>query len=145
MSTQEAPINSTPFSDEELEHFKEKLQQEEKEAQEKIETFQNRIDELEQKLDDTKSSSAHHQGNIASSEEEREKYYTMIESEKEKLEQIKVALDKIENGNYGICNVTGKPIQKERLEVKPYARYSVEAVKSQQDDIKADRLNIQGN
>lgn len=143
MTTQEAPINSTPFSDEELEHFKEKLQQEEKEAHEKIEIFQNRIDELQQKMDDTKSSSAHHQGNIASSEEEREKYYTMIEKEKEKIEDINVALDKIENGNYGICNVTGKPIQKERLQVKPYARYSVEAIKSQQDEIKPASMNIQ--
>jgi RNA polymerase-binding protein DksA len=143
MSTQETPVNSTPFSEEELQHFKVKLQEEQNEAQKKIDTFQNRIDELEQKMDDTKSSSAHHQGNIASSEEEREKYYTMIEKEKDKLEEIKVALDKIETGNYGICNVSGKPIQKERLEIKPYARYSVEAVKSKQGDMSPASMQVQ--
>ncbi len=130
MEKQEAPIDNTPFSEEEIEHFKDRLREEEKEAEEKINTFQERISEIEQKLDDTSSSSAHHQGNIGSSEEEREKYYAMIEKQKEKIEKISAAKDRIETGNYGICNVTGDPISKERLEIMPYAEYSAEAVKS---------------
>jgi RNA polymerase-binding protein DksA len=129
MKKQEAPINNSPLSEEDLQHFKERLHEEKEDAQEKIDNFQKRIEELEDKLGDTTSSAAHHQGNIASSEEEREKYYTMIEKQKEKIEDIKLSLDKIKAGNYGICNVTGDPIQKERLEVKPYAKYSVDAVK----------------
>ncbi len=130
MAKQEAPVNNSPFTAEELEHFKERLNEELADAKEKISSFEARLKEIENKLNDTTSSSAHHQGNIASSEEEREKYYSMIEKQKEKIKEIKMAHSRIEVGNYGICDVTGDPIKKERLEVKPHARYSVEAVKS---------------
>lgn len=125
----EAPADNSPFNDEELEQFKAVLNKEKHETEEKIEQFESRLEELEDALDDTSSSAAHHQGNIASSEEEREKYYTLIEKAKEKLGEIKVALDRIEAGKYGICLVTGKAIQKGRLEAKPWARLSVDAVK----------------
>ncbi|MFD2533213.1 TraR/DksA family transcriptional regulator [Gracilimonas halophila] len=127
MEKQEAPIRNTPFSDEELEHFEKKLKEEQKESEEKIEQYQDHLEEMENNLDDTNSSAAHHQGNIGTSEDERERYYIMIEKEKEKQEEINMALNRIETGNYGICKVTGEPIQKERLEAKPYAKYSVNA------------------
>ena len=142
MEQQEAPVNNSPFSEEELEHFNERLKEELEDAEEKISTFQGRLSEIEEKLNDTSSSSAHHQGNIASSEEEREKYYAMIEKQNEKIEEIKMAQDRIEAGNYGICNVTGDPIKKERLEVKPHARYSVEAVKSANNLEKNTQINV---
>jgi RNA polymerase-binding protein DksA len=127
MEKQEAPIRNTPFSDEELEHFEKKLKEEQKESEEKIEQYQDHLEEMEDNLDDTNSSAAHHQGNIGTSEDERERYYIMIEKEKEKQEEINMALNRIETGNYGICKVTGEPIQKERLEAKPYAKYSIDA------------------
>ncbi|MEQ8524311.1 TraR/DksA C4-type zinc finger protein [Gracilimonas sp.] len=130
MEAQKAPVNNSPFSEKELEHFNDRLEEELDDAKEKISSFEDRLSEIEEKLDDTSSSAAHHQGNIASSEEEREKYYAMIEKQKEKVEEINMAKNRIKTGNYGICNVTGEPIKKERLEIKPYARYSVEAVKS---------------
>ncbi|MAO66585.1 MAG: hypothetical protein CL666_16460 [Balneola sp.] len=128
MEKQETPINSSPLSEEELEFFEELLHKEQKESRRKVKQFKAKLEEIEEKLNDTNSSSAHHQGNIGSSEEDREKYYALINKEQEKLDEIQMALDRIESGNYGICNVTGKPIQKERLEVKPYAKYSVDAV-----------------
>lgn len=142
MEKQEAPLNNSPFSEEELEHFDERLQEELDDANEKISSFKNRLSEIEEKLNDTSSSSAHHQGNIASSEEEREKYYAMIEQQKEKIEEIKMARDRIETGNYGICNVTGDPIKKKRLEIKPHARYSVEAVKSANNVDAQTQINV---
>lgn len=36
--------------------------------------------------------------------------------------EVKHALEKIEDGRYGICETTGKPIPKERLEANPSAR-----------------------
>lgn len=127
MKKQEAPIRNTPFSDKELEHFEKKLKEEQKESEKKIELYGKSLDELEGNMEDTSSSADHHQGNIGSDEDEREKYYLMIEKEKEKLEEINMALNRIETGNYGICKVTGEPIQKERLEAKPYAKYSIDA------------------
>ncbi len=35
---------------------------------------------------------------------------------------VKLALDKIKKGTYGLCEVDGKPIEKERLEAMPSAR-----------------------
>lgn len=35
---------------------------------------------------------------------------------------VKEALERIENGTYGICEVSGEPIEKERLEANPSAK-----------------------
>ncbi len=43
------------------------------------------------------------------------------------LKQIEKALAKIEEGTYGICELTGKEIPKARLEAIPYATMTVEA------------------
>lgn len=43
------------------------------------------------------------------------------------LKQIDHALEKIEKGTYGICDVSGKEINKKRLEAIPYACMTVEA------------------
>jgi DnaK suppressor protein len=48
------------------------------------------------------------------------------------LKRIDHALKKIEEGTYGICDVTGKPINKKRLEAIPYASMTVEAQEQQE-------------
>jgi DnaK suppressor protein len=50
----------------------------------------------------------------------------LVESEREELNQIDRALQRVERGTYGICAGTGEPIGRARLEAIPYARYSVE-------------------
>lgn len=47
--------------------------------------------------------------------------------EQEILRQIDRALEKIDEGTYGKCDVTGKPIPAKRLEAVPYAAMTVEA------------------
>ncbi len=42
------------------------------------------------------------------------------------LDQINKALEKIEKGVYGVCEVCGKQIKRERLEILPYARFCIE-------------------
>ncbi len=127
MSIKETPVNSTYLSEEELDHFKEMLIEEKIKAESKIRSLQESIDEIENKMDDTSSGAAHHQGDLGSNEEIRETNYTLIEKQKQKLEQITAAFDRIETGNYGICIVTGDKIQKGRLEAMPYALHSVNA------------------
>ena len=43
------------------------------------------------------------------------------------IRDLKSALVRIENNTYGICRVTGKLIQKERLMLVPHATLSIEA------------------
>ena len=43
------------------------------------------------------------------------------------LRQIERALDKIENGTYGVCDITGEDIPLARLEAIPYATMTVKA------------------
>lgn len=43
------------------------------------------------------------------------------------LRQVERALEKIDEGTYGICDVTGKEIPITRLEAIPYANMTVEA------------------
>jgi DnaK suppressor protein len=44
---------------------------------------------------------------------------------KNELEEINIALKKIDEGNYGICEMCDEPIGKERLLIKPYAKYCI--------------------
>ncbi len=41
------------------------------------------------------------------------------------LNEINAALERIEKGTYGICEKTGKPIDRKRLEANPSARVSI--------------------
>lgn len=47
-------------------------------------------------------------------------------SEQTILHEIDAALERIENGVYGICEVTGKLISKARLRAIPWTRYCIE-------------------
>jgi len=48
------------------------------------------------------------------------------------IRDLQNALLRIENKTYGICRVTGKLIQKERLKLVPHATLSIEAKRMQQ-------------
>jgi len=45
------------------------------------------------------------------------------------IKEIDDALQRIEDGTYGVCELTGKPIKAERLEELPWARHSIEAAR----------------
>jgi len=50
----------------------------------------------------------------------------LMDSERKLIGEIDDALHRIETGTYGVCEGTGKPITKARLDAQPWARYSVE-------------------
>jgi RNA polymerase-binding transcription factor DksA len=51
---------------------------------------------------------------------------SLLSSEQESLKEIESAIDRIYNGTYGYCEVTGDPIKPERLEAVPFTRFSLE-------------------
>lgn len=118
---------STPFSTKELQHFKQLLLKNRAEAQEKLDKIRSAQSNLEEANDADYSSLTHHMGDVASDEQEAEMNYVQIERTREYINHINDALQRIEKGTYGICQATGKPIAKGRLEAVPHTRYSIEA------------------
>ena len=55
---------------------------------------------------------------------------SMVASEQEALSEIDAAIKRIHAGNYGICEITQKPIAKDRLLAVPFTRYSADAQKN---------------
>ncbi|MEX0721810.1 MAG: TraR/DksA C4-type zinc finger protein [Balneolaceae bacterium] len=126
-------MNNTPYSDEELEHFKELLLKEQQETTGEVNELKEVIGDVDSNRDDVSSSQDHHPGDLGTEEESKETNYTLIDRQLDKLEEINAALDRISNKSYGVCEDTGKKIQKDRLEAIPYTRYSVGA-KEKYDD-----------
>jgi RNA polymerase-binding transcription factor DksA len=56
---------------------------------------------------------------------EREKDLSILESLEAELAELEAALQRVDDGTYGIDEVTGEPIPAERLEAFPTARTNV--------------------
>lgn len=56
---------------------------------------------------------------------EREKNLSLLATFEERLEEIDFALDKLKEGEYGICRNCGQPIDPERLAILPETQYCV--------------------
>ena len=54
---------------------------------------------------------------------------SLLSTEQEALNEIEDAIQRIYNGTYGHCEMTGEPIKPERLEAVPFTRFSVEGQK----------------
>ena len=67
-----------------------------------------------------------HMADIGTDNYEQEFALGLMDSERKLLREIDDALGRIGQGTYGICEGTGKPIPKARLEAQPWARYCVE-------------------
>lgn len=134
MPERSAPANTTPYNQEELEHFKSLLLRLKQETQEEIDELREAVGEIDENEDDVSSSMDHHPGDLGTEEETKETDYVLIQRDLKKLEKIDAALDRIDNGTYGVCEDTGKKIPKERLEAIPYTRFSMEAQKKYDEE-----------
>ena len=67
-----------------------------------------------------------HMADIGTDNYEQEFALGLMDGERKLLKEIDDALQRIEEGAYGICEATRKPIAKARLEAQPWARYCVE-------------------
>jgi RNA polymerase-binding transcription factor DksA len=67
-----------------------------------------------------------HPADTASETFEREKDLSILEQLEAELGEIQAALQRIDEGTYGIDEITGRPIASERLEAIPAARTNVD-------------------
>jgi DnaK suppressor protein len=62
----------------------------------------------------------------ASQSIEKELLFELSDNERGTLDMIEAAIRKVDNGTYGLCEATRRPIGRQRLEAIPYCRYSIE-------------------
>lgn len=65
-----------------------------------------------------------HLADVASDNYERDFNLSLVSKERKIIMEIDEALKRIDEGTYGICQMSGKPIAKSRLQAIPYARYT---------------------
>ena len=72
------------------------------------------------------SGSGMHQGDAGSDAYDRDFALNLLSKEQDALQEIQSALERIAEGMYGICGISGKKIPQARLEAIPFARLTVE-------------------
>jgi RNA polymerase-binding transcription factor DksA len=68
-----------------------------------------------------------HMADMGSDVYEQDFTLGMAEAERVILGEIDAALQRIEDKTFGVCQMTGKPITKARLDAKPWAKYTIES------------------
>jgi DnaK suppressor protein len=51
--------------------------------------------------------------------------FSLRDRELARLREIDAALYRIDEGTYGMCEESGEPIEKKRLEKQPWAKYTI--------------------
>lgn len=75
------------------------------------------------------SSYGQHMADAGTDTFDRDFALSLVSSEQEALSEIDAAIKRVHAGTYGVCEINGKPIAKERLLAVPFTRYSAEAQK----------------
>lgn len=104
------------LSPEDLDHFRERLMSERAQIAGRIPGSDREIEETVRKEDGV--------GDVGDESQllyEREEAVVDVEDDREALRRIDHALDRIAAGTYGVSEVSGLPIPRERLEAVPYA------------------------
>jgi len=76
--------------------------------------------------------SDNHPGDVATITFDREVDYTLEENEERLLAEIDAALQRIDQGTFGICRTCGKQIGAERLEAVPYTTQCIECKRKEE-------------
>ena len=80
-----------------------------------------------------------HMADLGTDNYEQEFVLGLMDSERKLLKETEDALERIENGTYGVCEGTGKRIPKARLEANPWARYCVEYARMLEQGLAVER------
>lgn len=114
------------YSDKDLAEFKVIIQEKVKKAQHDLDLIKSAyMNDLNNGTDDTSPTfKAFEEGSETMSKEANSQLATRQEKF---IRDLKNGLIRIENKTYGVCRVTGKLINKDRLKLVPHATLSIEA------------------
>lgn len=106
------------FKKKELKHYKELLLE--------------KRDELLKSINERKQLSFKNQEQLveeidqAAQASEQALHLRLLDKDLKLLREIDLALARFEDGSYGYCEGTGEEIERKRLEIRPWTRYSLE-------------------
>ena len=113
-------------------------------SKKKIEYFRNLLDErlaeLLNEANRTVSGMTSHKENLpdptdrAALESDRNFTLRIRDRERKLIGKIKEALERIENGTYGICELCGEDISEPRLKARPVTTLCIDCKKKQEQD-----------
>lgn len=115
-----------------LEKLKERLIEEKQMVEDELSSFAHKDPLLEGDWDTDFPSFGDHRAEQDENADEVEEYENDLPVEytlETKLQNINDALDKMENGEYGVCEACGKPIEEARLDAEPSAKHHVDCEK----------------
>jgi RNA polymerase-binding protein DksA len=122
----ERPAHKSPFGKKDLEKFKAILLRKRAELVGDVSTMENEALKGES---GSLSNLPQHIAEQGSEAYEQSLALDLAAADRKLIKEIDDALKRIEDGTYGVCELTGKPIKAERLEELPWARYSIEAAR----------------
>lgn len=73
------------------------------------------------------SSFGMHMADAGTDHFDRDFALSQLSADRDAIYEVEQALKRIQKGTYGVCEMTGKPIPKNRLEAIPWTRFTVEA------------------
>jgi RNA polymerase-binding transcription factor DksA len=116
-----------------IEYFKKRLEKEKTLVEEEIKTVgssdPNNPKDFSATSNDMDIDRAD-ENELADKMEELEDNKGILDSLEKQLSDINSALGKIDGGTYGICEISGEQIERERLEANPAARTCMKHVKT---------------
>ncbi|MCE1201638.1 MAG: TraR/DksA C4-type zinc finger protein [Bacteroidia bacterium] len=123
---EQAEVNRTRYSDEELEEFKEIILKKLEKARADLKLLTEALTaDGENGTNDTSPTfKVLEEGYQVLSKEENGR---LAARQQKFIQNLENALIRIENKTYGVCRATGKLIAKERLRIVPHATLSIEA------------------
>lgn len=102
-----AEVRRTPFTDEELEYFRQLILERRRQAVEDIERMKAQLEDTREQAGND-SPYSFHMADAGTDAMEREKLFLMIARQQKYIGYLDRALERIKNKTYGICKVTGK-------------------------------------
>ena len=83
-----------------------------------------------------------HMADAGTDEFDRDFALSIMSSDQNAMFEIDAALERIRRGSYGICEISGEPIEAERLSAIPWTRYSAVAQRELEDSGDAARTRL---
>jgi len=109
-----------------IDELRRALETRREEIQAEIDRMAVELQSVGRDQDDEKGSLGNHLADDGSNVMEAERLSTISGDLGDILAQVNAALERMDEGTYGLCQRCGKPINPERLEAFPYVAYDID-------------------